>query len=275
MLSGVLRDRKLLGWAPRLSDWGELASALYEHLGWGRDLFELDYARVEGGQHEAALESLAGDHILRYLYDEFDDGKDVLVKTPHDMWQDVKGRVDLDSRRWFPRSAESFGKELNRIKQAPAYKGFAIDRGTVGRGRDKKRAIKVTRIDDVGTVGDSLGTVENAKTVPTENPEFAGESSGSEGVGTVGTVFSRSSSVNKKRKIGRRRKSSRQRTVPTVPAPEKQGENGVDKPNGAGTVPAETTVPEPSPNGGQLSPDGYTEITSENVADYLKELEGE
>jgi hypothetical protein len=28
MLSGVLRHRKPLGWAPRLSDWGELASAL-------------------------------------------------------------------------------------------------------------------------------------------------------------------------------------------------------------------------------------------------------
>ena len=58
MLSGVLRGRRSLGWAPRLSDWGELASALYEYMGWGRDLFELDYERVEGGQHEAALESL-------------------------------------------------------------------------------------------------------------------------------------------------------------------------------------------------------------------------
>jgi len=116
MLSGVLRLRRPLGWAPRLSDWGELASALYEHLGWGRDLFELDYGHVEGGQHEAALEALAGDHILRYLYAEFDDGKDVLVRTPHDMWQEVKSRVDLDSRRWFPQSAEAFGKELNRLK---------------------------------------------------------------------------------------------------------------------------------------------------------------
>jgi hypothetical protein len=57
--SGVLRHRKPLGWAPRLSDWDELASALYEHMGWGRDMFKLDYDLVEGGQHDSALESAA------------------------------------------------------------------------------------------------------------------------------------------------------------------------------------------------------------------------
>ena len=60
LLSGVLRHRKPLGWAPRLSDWGELASAMYEHLGWGRDLFKLDYEVVEGKQHGDALEGLVG-----------------------------------------------------------------------------------------------------------------------------------------------------------------------------------------------------------------------
>jgi hypothetical protein len=148
----LLRHRKPLDWAPRLSDWGELASALYEYMGWGRDMFSLGYGYVEGGQHDAALDGLVGAYVLEYLYAEFDDGKPVLVKIPHDMWQEVKMRVDLDSRRWFPQSAETFGKELNRLKQALPYKGFGVDRGSVGRGRDKKRAIKITHIDEVGTV---------------------------------------------------------------------------------------------------------------------------
>jgi hypothetical protein len=119
-------------------------------------MFSLGYGYVEGGQHDAALDGLVGAYVLEYLYAEFDDGKPVLVKIPHDMWQEVKMRVDLDSRRWFPQSAETFGKELNRLKQALPYKGFGVDRGSVGRGRDKKRAIKITHIDEVGTVWGQL-----------------------------------------------------------------------------------------------------------------------
>jgi hypothetical protein len=35
ILSGVLRNRQPVDWRPRMSDWGELASALYEYMGWG------------------------------------------------------------------------------------------------------------------------------------------------------------------------------------------------------------------------------------------------
>jgi hypothetical protein len=153
LLSGVLRHRKPLGWAPRLSDWGELASAMYEHMGWGRDLFKLDYEVVEGKQHDDALEGLVGEHVLQYLYAEFDDGKDLLIKTPHDLWEEVRMRVPFDSRRWFPNSSNHFSKDLNRLKQALAYKGFAVERGTVGRGNDKRKVIKIARIDDLGSTG--------------------------------------------------------------------------------------------------------------------------
>jgi hypothetical protein len=153
ILSGVLKHRKPVEWRPHMSDWGELASAMYEHVGWGRDMFKLDYDLVEGGQHNSALESLVGDHVLQYLYAEFDDGKDVLIKSPHDMWEGVKIRVPLDSsRRWFPTSSQHLGKELNRLKQALAYKGFAADRGTVGRDNAKRKVIKITRLDDVGSM---------------------------------------------------------------------------------------------------------------------------
>jgi len=112
ILSGVLRHRKPLGWAPRLSDWGVLASAMYEHLGWGRDMFKLDYEVVEGKQHDDALEGLVGEHVLQYLYSEFDDGKDVLVKPPHEMWEEVKARVPFDSRRWSRRASRPSAKSL-------------------------------------------------------------------------------------------------------------------------------------------------------------------
>lgn len=184
-------------WRPRLSDWDELASALYEHMGWGRDTFELDYGYVEGGQHDAALDSLTGAPILDYLYAEFDDGKDVLVKTSNDMWQEVKMRVDLDSRRWFPQSAETFGKEVNRLQQALAYKGFKVGRGHVGSGNDKRRAIKLTRIDTRGSVWASSGSVQNDSTDPADTMIDKPKSPRPEDRGSVGSVLSTSFSGNK------------------------------------------------------------------------------
>jgi hypothetical protein len=200
LLSAVLRHRKPLGWAPRLSDWGVLASAMYEHLGWGRDIFKLDYEVVEGKQHDDALEGLVGEHVLQYLYAEFDDGKDVLSKTTHDIWEEVKARVPFDSRRWFPTSSRSFGKELQRLKQALAYKGFEVDRGTVGRGNDKRKVIKITRLDEVGSSGVVLGSFDSEKNDPAESRIDKPESARSEGVGSLGSFDSPSLSGIKKKK---------------------------------------------------------------------------
>jgi hypothetical protein len=105
-------------------------------MGWGADAFALDHGYVESGQHDATLDSLVGTHVLQYLYAEFVNGKSVLIRTPHDMRQEVKMRVDLDSRRWFPQSAIHFSRELFRIKLALAHKGFGVDRGSRGSGRD-------------------------------------------------------------------------------------------------------------------------------------------
>jgi len=137
-------------------------------MGWGRDIFRLDYGYVEGGQHDAALDGLAAAHILEYLYAEFDDGKDVLIKTPHDLWEEAKMRVPIDSRRWFPTSAIHFGRELSRLKQALAYRGFGVVNGSTGTGNNKKRAIKITRLDGSGTDWDRSGTDKNVSSVPAD-----------------------------------------------------------------------------------------------------------
>jgi hypothetical protein len=269
----VLRHCKPLDWAPRLSDWGELASALYEYRGWGRDIFRLDYGYVEGGQHDAALDGLAAAHTLEYLYSEFDDGKREMKITPSELWLGVKARVDLDSRRWFPQSATHFSREVNRLKQALAYKGFAVESDSIGRGKDKKRAIRITRLDEAGTVnagGDGKGTVNPEVTVPAGNRIDKPKSAPPEEVGTVGTVNSTSFSGNKEKNRGRKKKRRKSFTVPTVPTPEKTGESGLPKPNGAGTVNGETTVPLPSPGDSN-----YKRVTRENLDDYLKELEDE
>jgi len=147
-------------------------------------MFKLDYEVVEGKQHDDALEGLVGEHVIQYLYSEFDDGKDVLVKPPHEMWEEVKARVPFDSRRWFPTSVSTFGKELVRLKQAMAYKDFDVDRGTVGTGNNKKRAIKVTRIDAAGTAWDSSGTAEIASSCPSESGVDKPKSAPSKEVGT-------------------------------------------------------------------------------------------
>ena len=118
IVSGVLRNRKPVSWRPRMSDWGELASALYEYMGWGRDMFKLDHDQVELKQHDAALESIVGTALMEYLYDAFDDGQEEFILPKSDLYLDVKLRVEPESRRWFPQSTAAFGKELARLKQA-------------------------------------------------------------------------------------------------------------------------------------------------------------
>ena len=274
ILSGVLRNRKPLGWAPRLSDWGVLASAMYEHLGWGRDMFKLDYEVVEGKQHDDALDGLTASAVLDYLYAEFDDGKDVLVKPPHEMWEEVKARVPFDSRRWFPASVSTFGKELVRLKQAMAYKGFDIDRGTVGRGNAKRKVIKVTPLDNVGSAGVGMGSADSKVPDPAKSAEFAGTSSGSEEVGSAGSANSLPLSGIKKKSRRRSNKRRRQTADPTDPAPKKSGESGVGKPKKAGSANPETADPVPTPNGGVPTPNGMV-TTDEGVQDAIRKLKGD
>jgi hypothetical protein len=158
ILSGVLRNRKPVDWRPRMSDWGELVSALYDYMGWGRDMFKLDHEQVELKQHDAALEAIAGAALMQYLYSEFDDGKSELVLPKADLYLEVKLRVEPDSRRWFPQSSAAFGKELVRLKQALAAKGFEVSDGWIGNKNNKQRAAKIVRIDEEGTAGNSSKT---------------------------------------------------------------------------------------------------------------------
>lgn len=163
-------------------------------------MFKLDYEVVEGKQHDDALEGLVGEHVLQHLYAEFDDGKDTLVLSPHDMWQDVKARVPFESRRWFPASSKTFGKELNRLKQALAYKGFDVDRGTVGRGNAKRNVIKIARIDDVGSTGVDAGSTISDFIDPAQNGIGKPESARLEEVGSTGSTDSAPFSGIKKKK---------------------------------------------------------------------------
>jgi hypothetical protein len=277
MLSGVLRHRKPLGWAPRLSDWGELGSAMYEHLGWGRDMFKLDYEVVEGKQHDDALEGLVGEHVLEYLYAEFDDGKDVLARTTHDIWEEVKARVPFDSRRWFPTSSRSFGKELQRIKQALAYKGFDVDRGTVGRGNDKRNVIKITRIDEVGSSGVVSGSFEFEKNNPAESGVDKPESGRSEEVGSLGSFVSSTSYEIKKKKRRRSNKRAGRKNNPNDPTRQKSPESGVDKPKKAGSFGPEKNDPKTTPTDPETTPESPNGLirTDEGVQEAIRKLKGD
>jgi hypothetical protein len=261
MLSGVLRHRKPLGWASRLSDWGELASAMYEHLGWGRDMFKLDYSVVEGKQHDDALEGLVGEHVVQYLYAEFDDGKDVLLKAPKDLWEEVKMRVPLESRRWFPTSSNHFGRELNRLKQALAHKGFDIGRGTIGTGNAKRNVIKVARIDDVGSMRVDDGSTKSGSIDPAENGLGMPESPRRRGVWVDGSTKPLTSSGRKKKKYGRNSKRRAKSIDPVDPAQPKQGESGVDKPKNPGSTNREFIDPLSTQNGGHRPRTGWSRPT--------------
>jgi hypothetical protein len=157
-------------------------------------------------------------HVLEYLYAEFDDGKDVLVKAPHDLWEEVKSRVPFDSRRWFPSSSNRFGRELNRLKQALAYKGFDLDRGTVGSGNEKRKVIKIARIDDVGSTGVDSGSTGSGSIDPAGNRIDKPESARSERSGSTGSTESLPFSGNKKKRYGRNRKRKANSIDPIDPA---------------------------------------------------------
>jgi hypothetical protein len=277
ILSGTLRNRKPLGWAPRLSDWGVLASSMYEHLGWGRDMFKLDYQVVEGKQHDDALEGLVGEHVLEYLYAEFDDGKDVLAKTTHDIYEDVKARVPFDSRRWFPVSSRTFGKELQRLKQALAYKGFAIDKGTVGRGNDKRYVIKITRLDEVGSSGVIMGSSDSETDYPTESRVDKPESARSGRVGSLGSSDSLPLSGRKKKKVRRSRKKAERNDYPNYPTGQKSPESGLDKPNGAGSSDKDSDYPTTTPTDPETTPASPNGLirTDEGVQDAIRKLKGD
>jgi hypothetical protein len=200
-------------------------------MGWGRDIFRLDYGYVEGGQHDAALESLTGDHILQYLYAEFDDGKDVLVITPHDL----------------------------------AYKGFGVDRGTVGTGNKKRRALEITRLDAAGSVWVSSGSVQNDITDPADITIDKPESARPETSGSVGSIFFRKLFFLRPLFFFSLPEKDVEITDPTDPGTQKAEKSGLDKPKTAGSVTPEKTDPQLTQTDPQPTQNGFKRVTRENL----------
>jgi hypothetical protein len=54
-LAAALRLRAPLQETPRMADWSELAAAVYEHMGWGRERFQNDWSVVEEQQNAATF----------------------------------------------------------------------------------------------------------------------------------------------------------------------------------------------------------------------------
>jgi len=233
-----------------------------------------DYEVVEGKQHDDALEGLVGEHVLQYLYAEFDDGKEVLLKAPKDMWEEVKMRVPLDSHRWFPSSSNRFGRDLNRLKQALAYKGFDIGRGTTGTGNAKRNVIKVARIDDVGSMRVDGGSTKSGSIDPAENGVGMPESPRREGVWVDGSTKPLTSSGRKKKKYGRNSKRRAKSIDPVDPAQPKPGESGVDKPKNPGSTNRDFIDPLSTQNGGSSTQNGLV-TTDEGVQEALRKLKGD
>ena len=185
-------------------------------MGWGRDMFKLDHDQVELKQHDAALETIAGTALMQYLYDEFDDGKQEIILPKADFYLEVKVRVEPESRRWFPQSSSSFGKEIVRLKQALAAKGFEVSDGWMGTKKNKKRTAKIVRIDEEATGGNRREQEQNESPVASfhlQNPE-------KEVGGNRRTGDSASFPVTKIKKYRRRGKRTNS-PVPPVPPAEK------------------------------------------------------
>jgi hypothetical protein len=164
LISGVLRNLQPLQARPRMADWAEIASALYEHVGWGRKQFATDWRTAEEQQYDTALDGVVGEALMDYLRSE----PDGVSKTPGELHRAVRAEVDMGSTRFFPQSANSFSRELNRLAPALEAKGWKVLHSSTGRGKDKKRIIEIvpTR-DGIGDDGDD--NLQN--TVPTSETQ--------------------------------------------------------------------------------------------------------
>ena len=170
LISGVLRNLRPLERRPRMADWSDYASALYEHTGWGRGQFQKDWEAEEDRQHETALESILGAALRKHFEESFEpDAKwkkpvEVLTETPADMLRGVRAETELDAQRFLPKSASTFMREFNRLIPALEHMGYGIRQTTRGRGREARKIVEIWRKSSMpdpspdGSVGRSAGS---------------------------------------------------------------------------------------------------------------------
>jgi hypothetical protein len=160
-LSGALANHEEVRGLPRLADWAEYAIALYKQLDWsGYNGFMADWAVIEEGQHETALDSSVLAQCVVAAMREHDE----LDKSPTDMLKLLRAAassegIDTDTKGSdFPASATWLARKLVPIVPTLESLRIAVEEGTRGRGKGKARYIRFYRESYTPPDGDSTGT---------------------------------------------------------------------------------------------------------------------
>lgn len=140
LVSGVLKHRAPLVEKPRMADWAEITSAMYEYAGWGREQFRQDWQVVERGQNESALEgSPAAQAILNYL-----DAKTSYEGTAAELLGKLTDYDEtLKRNRAFPKTANMLSRRLNEITDALVARGIKVERINFGKGKSQRKLIRL------------------------------------------------------------------------------------------------------------------------------------
>ncbi len=140
LISGSLRHHRPLDSKPRMADWAEIASAVYEYAGWGRGQFVADWAETEGQQNSSAVEgSLVGSTVLDYVGS---------AKTFTGTVGELRDQLlifepDLKHNNLFPSTPNRLSKEINKVRDALAASGVNVSRTSIGKGKAARVGIRL------------------------------------------------------------------------------------------------------------------------------------
>lgn len=166
-----------------MADWAEIASALYEYAGWGRQQFKLDWQSVEQGQNESALEgSPVASLVLDYLR-----AKGSFEGTSGELLEALENHYHTAAHvRGFPAAGNALSRKLNEVTDALRAHGVSVERGSSGKGKGARKVIKLSTTDAEGlsVLDGSVDSLPMNSGIPTdqESPIGTPDSWASEGV---------------------------------------------------------------------------------------------
>jgi hypothetical protein len=142
------RSEVTLEGLPRMADFASWVTAAEPALGWPAGSFLEAFEENNGEALKTSLEgSLLAEKILQALADGV-----VLQGTPADILSLLALRVshgDSLSKAW-PKNAQGMSRQLTLLNPALREFGVVVGEGHVGRGRDKRRWLSITQIEDGG-----------------------------------------------------------------------------------------------------------------------------
>jgi len=141
LISGSIRHHRSLDSRPRLADWAEIGSAVYEYASWGREQFAQDWAQTEDQQNTNVLEgSVVGSTLVEYVAHT----DRAFEATAQELLDDLlRFDFQLTYNKFFPKTPNKLSKEINKVADALRANRVLVSRTTIGKGKDARRGIRL------------------------------------------------------------------------------------------------------------------------------------